>query len=180
MYIKKRTESSPGKEALNGGDKSFCLAFFQMYTFLKNHRLVDSTFNFNEMVNEEGNTFVYLLNRLAKIHTIMVNSFKDIEELQKASDIDEGLEGDEERVLEFHLLKFTEASRDLEESYLCVLPHILCEYLYQLSKKFTNYYLSSYKVESVVKISTLLMCEAVAVVMEKCFYLCRLLMVRVS
>nr|GEY02479.1 arginine--tRNA ligase, chloroplastic/mitochondrial-like isoform X2 [Tanacetum cinerariifolium] len=80
------------------------------YTLLKNHRLADCTFNFDEMVNEEGNTFVYLLNTLAEIYTIIANSRKDIDELKKASEIDEGLGGGEERVLEFHLLEFTEAS----------------------------------------------------------------------
>ncbi|PWA48793.1 arginine--tRNA ligase, chloroplastic/mitochondrial [Artemisia annua] len=43
----------------------------------------------------------------------------------------------DERVLEFHLLEFTEV---LKDSCLFVLPHILCEYLYNLSKKFTRYY----------------------------------------
>nr|GFB10417.1 arginine--tRNA ligase, chloroplastic/mitochondrial-like isoform X2 [Tanacetum cinerariifolium] len=113
------------------------------YTLLKNHRLADCTFNFGEMVNEEGNTFVYLLNTLAEIYTIIANSRKDIDELKKA----------------------------LKKSCLCVLPHILCEYLYELSKKFTNYYLSVYKVGSVAKISTVLLCEATALVMEKCFHL---------
>ncbi|GKA90754.1 arginine--tRNA ligase, chloroplastic/mitochondrial [Tanacetum coccineum] len=127
------------------------------YTLLKNHRLADCTLNFDEMVNEEGNTFVYLLNTLAEIYTIIANSRKDIDELKKASEIDEGLGGGEERAL--------------EKSCLCVLPHILCEHLYELSKKFTNYYLSVYKVGSVAKISTVLLCEATALVMEKCFHL---------
>ncbi|PWA54176.1 arginyl-tRNA synthetase, class Ic [Artemisia annua] len=81
---------------------------------------------------------------------------------------DEGWEKAEERILGFHLLEFTEA---LEESCLSVLPHILCEYLCDLSKKFNSYYSSVQEVGSVGETSTLLLCEATAIVMEKCFHL---------
>ncbi|GKD02941.1 anticodon-binding aminoacyl-tRNA synthetase, class 1a, partial [Tanacetum coccineum] len=140
------------------------------YTFLKTRRLDDCTFS--EMVNEEENTFVYLLNRRAEIRRIIENSREDIDELKKASQLilEDGEEcgKGEERMLEFQLLEFSGA---LEESCLFVIPHILCEYLYQLSKKFTSYYSSVYKVGSVAKRSTLLLCEATAVVMDKCFHL---------
>ncbi|PWA86522.1 arginine-tRNA ligase [Artemisia annua] len=62
----------------------------------------------------------------------------------------------------------------LERSCLYVLPHILCEYIYGLSKKFTSfysYYSSVRKIGSIVDTSTILLCEATAVVMEKCFHL---------
>ncbi|PWA81483.1 basic region/leucine zipper transcription factor 68 [Artemisia annua] len=108
----------------------------------------------------------------AEIRTIIKNSREDNDELKKASEFilenDEECGKAEERTLELHLLEFSGA---LEESCLCVLPHMMCEYLYQLSKKFTSYYLSVCKVGSIAKTSTLLLCEATAVVMEKCFHL---------
>nr|GEW65935.1 arginine--tRNA ligase, chloroplastic/mitochondrial [Tanacetum cinerariifolium] len=71
-----------------------------------------------------------------------------------------------ERVLGLHLLMFTEV---LEESCLSILPHILCEYVYDLSVKFGRCLTS--KVGSVVETTTLLLFEATAVVMDKCFHL---------
>ncbi|PWA77317.1 arginyl-tRNA synthetase, class Ic [Artemisia annua] len=81
---------------------------------------------------------------------------------------DKGWEKGEERILGFHLLEFTEA---LEESCLFVLPHILCEYVYDLSKKFNEYHSSVCKDGFVAETSTLLLYEATAVVIEQCFNL---------
>ncbi|PWA52080.1 arginine--tRNA ligase, chloroplastic/mitochondrial [Artemisia annua] len=81
---------------------------------------------------------------------------------------DKGWETGEERVLGFHLLEFTEA---LEESCLSIMPHILCEYLYDLCKKFNRYHSSMCKDGFVVETSTLLLYEATEVVIEKCFHL---------
>nr|GEX63615.1 arginine--tRNA ligase, chloroplastic/mitochondrial [Tanacetum cinerariifolium] len=114
------------------------------FTILKNHRLA-----------VWGNTFLYLLITRAKIRKITDEFRKDINELKKASEFileeliqekAEGWQKGEERILGFHLLKFTEA---LEESCLSVVPHILCEYLYDLSKKFNTYYSFVLKVGSV-------------------------------
>nr|GEU45628.1 arginine--tRNA ligase, chloroplastic/mitochondrial [Tanacetum cinerariifolium] len=143
------------------------------YAYMKNHRLAECKFNINdETLKEEGNTFVYLPYTLAKIRRVTDDSREDINELKKASELilgkDEGWEKGEERILGFHLLEFTEA---LEESCLSVLPHILCEYLYDLCKKFNGYYSYVCKVDSVTATDTLLLCEATAAVMEKCFHL---------
>ncbi|GJZ90020.1 arginine--tRNA ligase, chloroplastic/mitochondrial, partial [Tanacetum coccineum] len=103
------------------------------------HRLAVCTFD--KSVNEEGNTFVYLLNTQAEIRRITDDYHKDISELKKASELilenDEGWEEGVERILGSHLLEFTEA---LEESCSSVLPHILCKYLYDLAKKFNRYH----------------------------------------
>ncbi|PWA63563.1 arginine--tRNA ligase, chloroplastic/mitochondrial [Artemisia annua] len=130
------------------------------------------TFSLSRKWLTKGNTFVFLLNTQAKIRRITDNYRKDIDELKKASklilDIVEGWREREEHALEVHLLKFTEA---LEESCASLSPHILCEYLYGLSKMFNNYYSSVCKVGSVAETITLLLCEATSVVMEKCFLL---------
>ncbi|GJT48736.1 arginine--tRNA ligase, chloroplastic/mitochondrial [Tanacetum coccineum] len=59
----------------------------------------------------------------------------------------------------------------LKESCTFVLPHMVCEYLYDLSKKYNNYYSSACKVGSGMETSTLLLSAATAVVMGKCFHL---------
>nr|GEX89712.1 arginine--tRNA ligase, chloroplastic/mitochondrial [Tanacetum cinerariifolium] len=99
---------------------------------------------------KQGNTFVYLLNRRAAIRRIIKNSGEDIDVLKKASELiledDEECGKGEEHMLEIHLLEFGGV---LEESCLCVMSHILLG----------------------LSLSTLLLCEATAVVMEKCFHL---------
>ncbi|PWA55031.1 arginine--tRNA ligase, chloroplastic/mitochondrial [Artemisia annua] len=141
-----------------------------MYTCLKTHRLADCTFSFAEMVEEEGNTFLYLLHCLAEIHRVTYDSRKDINGLKNASELIfekyEGWEEGDERMLEFHLLEFTEV---LEESCLSLLPHMICEYLYNLTKKYQSYNDFVRKAGPVAETSRLLLCEATAVVMKKCF-----------
>ncbi|GJY43553.1 arginine--tRNA ligase, chloroplastic/mitochondrial [Tanacetum coccineum] len=146
------------------------------YTFLKNHRLADCTLDIIELVKEEGNTLRHLLKTRDKIRSFTTKSSDDIDELKKVSELTLG-EGEVweegvERVLGLHLLMFTEV---LEESCLSVLPHILCEYLYDLSVKFghyhTSYNHSVYEVGSVAESTRLLLFEATGVVMDKCFHL---------
>ncbi|GJV45842.1 arginine--tRNA ligase, chloroplastic/mitochondrial [Tanacetum coccineum] len=98
------------------------------HTFLKDPRLANCTFTSGEMVGEEGNTFLYLLKTRAKIRLI-------VEQNKRWGEC-------EERALELHLLEFTEA---LERSCSYISPHILCDYLYELSKQFTNYSSSACK-----------------------------------
>ncbi|GJV18776.1 arginine--tRNA ligase, chloroplastic/mitochondrial [Tanacetum coccineum] len=153
-----------------------------MYTCLKNHRLADCTFSFAEMVEEEilvlicSNSLIYreillyLLHCLAEIHRITNDSRKDVDGLKNASDLileeHEGWGESEECMLTFHLLEFTEV---LEESCLSLLPHMMCKYLYDLTKKYNSYNDFLRKAGPVVETSRLLMCEATAVVMRKCF-----------
>ncbi|GJT32928.1 putative ribonuclease H-like domain-containing protein [Tanacetum coccineum] len=82
------------------------------------------------------------------------------------------LKNEEERELGLHLLRFTEV---LGEACKVAMPHILCDYLYYLCKKFNSLYPSVFEVVwSGEKIgeetSKLLLCEATRVVMKKCFY----------
>ncbi|GKB82356.1 ribonuclease H-like domain-containing protein, partial [Tanacetum coccineum] len=86
-----------------------------MYTFLKYHRLANCKFNYNDMLDIKGDTFVHLLTTQAQIRKITNYSLEDIDELKKASNL--GLEEDKviwsegvERELGFHLLMFTEVS----------------------------------------------------------------------
>ncbi|KAL2928995.1 Arginine--tRNA ligase chloroplastic/mitochondrial [Bienertia sinuspersici] len=101
------------------------------YADLKNNRLTNYTFNFDQMLNDKGNTAVYLLYAHARICSIIRKSGKDIEELKKNGELI--LDCPEERALGLHLLHFSEVVGSPEET------------------------------------SRLLLCEATAVVMRKCF-----------
>ncbi|GKB10862.1 arginine--tRNA ligase, chloroplastic/mitochondrial [Tanacetum coccineum] len=138
------------------------------YTILKNSRLTDYTFNYEEMLNAEGNTFVYLLNTQFRIRSFTKGSHEDIDKLKMDPELT--LEKGEiwkegvERELVWHLFEFTEV---ISESCLPVMPHRLCKYLYDLSKNFCRLC----EVGFVAETTKLLLCEASAVVMEKGFQL---------
>nr|GFB13723.1 arginyl-tRNA synthetase, class Ic [Tanacetum cinerariifolium] len=142
------------------------------YEYLKKPRMLECTFNVDEMLNEKGNTFLYLLNTKSQVLSVLANSGIDIK-LKNVSELIlekvEVLEKDKGRTLGFHLLTFTQV---LQESCFSVLPHILCGYLHELCQKFTSYNSSySSEVGSVAETSRLILCEATAAVMEKCFHL---------
>ncbi|XP_011074325.1 arginine--tRNA ligase, cytoplasmic isoform X1 [Sesamum indicum] len=136
------------------------------YADLKNNRTTNYTFSFDQMLNDKGNTAVYLLYAHARICSIIRKSGKDIEELKKTGTID--LVHPDERTLGLHLLQFAEV---VEEACTNLLPNVLCEYLYNLSEDFTRFYTNCQVVGSAEETSRLLLCEATAVVMRKCFHL---------
>ncbi|XP_054807999.1 arginine--tRNA ligase, cytoplasmic-like isoform X1 [Prosopis cineraria] len=137
------------------------------YADLKNNRLTNYTFNFDQMLSDKGNTAVYLLYAHARICSIIRKSGKDIEELKRTGRI--ALDHQDERALGLHLLQFCEV---VEEACTNLLPNVLCEYLYNLSEIFTKkFYSNCQVVGSPEETSRLLLCEATATVMRKCFYL---------
>ncbi|GAB4852677.1 hypothetical protein Ancab_016892 [Ancistrocladus abbreviatus] len=136
------------------------------YADLKNNRLTNYTFNFDQMLNDKGNTAVYLLYAHARICSIIRKSGKDIEELKKVGEI--ALDQVDERTLGLHLLQFSEI---VEDACANLLPNVLCEYLYNLSEIFSKFYSNCQVNGSPEETSRLLLCEATAVVMRKCFHL---------
>ncbi|CAA6660972.1 unnamed protein product [Spirodela intermedia] len=136
------------------------------YADLKNNRLTNYTFSFDQMLNDKGNTAVYLLYAHARICSIIRKSNRDLEELKKGGGI--SLSHADERILGLHLVRFAEV---VEEACLNLLPNVLCEYLYNLSETFTRFYTSCQVIGSAEESSRLLLCEATAVVMRQCFEL---------
>ncbi|RDY12130.1 Arginine--tRNA ligase, chloroplastic/mitochondrial, partial [Mucuna pruriens] len=137
------------------------------YADLKINRLTNYTFNFDQMLNDKGNTAVYLLYAHARICSIMRKSDKDIEELKRNGNI--VLDHEDERALGLHLIQFPEI---FEESLSNLLPNVLCEYLYNLTEIFTKkFYTNCQVVGSPEETSRLLLCEATLTVMRQCFYL---------
>ncbi|GKC90462.1 arginine--tRNA ligase, chloroplastic/mitochondrial, partial [Tanacetum coccineum] len=139
-----------------------CIAAARHAGWLPKDRLADCTVDFIHLVKEEGNTLRHLLKTRDEIRSFTTKFREDIDELKKASELTLGKaevwEEGSERVLGLHLLMFTEV---LKESCLSILPHILCEYVYDLSVKFGRCLTS--KVGSVVETTTLLLFEATAV-----------------
>ncbi|KAJ3683089.1 hypothetical protein LUZ60_013316 [Juncus effusus] len=136
------------------------------YADLKNNRLTNYTFNYDQMLSYQGNTAVYLEYAHARICSIIRKSNKDIEELKKVGTITLG--HPDERVLGLHLIQFAEVVEDASTN---LLPNVLCEYLYNLSEIFTRFYTNCKVVGSPEETSRLLLCQATAVVMRQCFFL---------
>ncbi|GAV84347.1 tRNA-synt_1d domain-containing protein/Arg_tRNA_synt_N domain-containing protein/DALR_1 domain-containing protein [Cephalotus follicularis] len=134
------------------------------YADLKNNRLTSYTFSFDQMLNDKGNTAVYLLYAHARICSIIRKSGKDIDELKRTGFL--VLSHADERALGLHLLRFAEV---VEEACTNLLPSVLCEYLYNLSENFSKFYSNCQVVGSAEETSRLLLCEATATVMRKCF-----------
>ncbi|GJV15497.1 RNA-directed DNA polymerase, eukaryota [Tanacetum coccineum] len=107
------------------------------YADLKNNSY---TFSFNDMLNEKGNTAAYLQYTYARICKIMRTSWKHIDELEVET---LSLKDGGERELGLHLLRFTEV---LAKACRVLAPHIMCEYLYVLCKKFDKLYSSDWQV----------------------------------
>ncbi|KAF2551893.1 hypothetical protein F2Q68_00037815, partial [Brassica cretica] len=136
------------------------------YADLKNNRSTSYAFNYDLMLSDKGNTAVYLLYTYTPIHSIIRMSGKDIDELKKTGKI--ALDLADERALGLGLVQFPET---VEEACTKLLPNLLCEYLYNLSELCTKFYTSCKVNGSVEETSRLLLCEATATVMVKCFHL---------
>lgn len=134
------------------------------YADLKNNRLTNYTFDFDQMLDMRGNTAVYLLYAHARICSILRKSGKDIEELKRSQLGRLRLEHPSERALAVALLRLPET---VELSLRDLLPNTLCEYLYSLAESFTTFYTDCQVVGSEAEDSRLLLCEATAVVMRQ-------------
>ncbi|XP_045126739.1 arginine--tRNA ligase, cytoplasmic-like isoform X2 [Portunus trituberculatus] len=144
------------------------------YADLSHDRSRDYVFSFDRMLDFRGNTAAYLLYALTRIRSIArtacVNRKEIVSEAQKRP-IE--LEHEKEWKLARALLKLPDVLVKITED-LCL--HTLCEYLFEVSAVFTEFYDNCYCVEKnsegkIVKINLnrLMLCEATAMVMEKCF-----------
>ncbi|XP_026495942.1 arginine--tRNA ligase, cytoplasmic [Vanessa tameamea] len=143
------------------------------YADLSHNRINDYIFSFDKMLDDKGNTAVYLLYALTRIRSIartaQISGEKLLEECQKTGF---KLDHETEWKLGKVLLRFPEVILKVtSDLYL----HSLCEYLYEISSAFTDFYDKCYCVEkdktgNIVKIfyERLMLCEVTAKVMEQC------------
>ncbi|KAG2495395.1 hypothetical protein HYH03_006662 [Edaphochlamys debaryana] len=136
------------------------------YADLKNHRSTNYKFSFDEMLNLKGNTAVYLLYAHARIAGIVRKADKDVYALAKDTPV--VLDHPKELELALHLCKFPEALEDAIEE---LAPNRVTDYLYDLSEKFNSFYVDCRVLGSEQEGPRLLLAEATACVMRKCFEL---------
>uniref|UniRef100_A0A2P2I596 arginine--tRNA ligase n=1 Tax=Hirondellea gigas TaxID=1518452 RepID=A0A2P2I596_9CRUS len=143
------------------------------YADLCHDRTRDYVFSFDRMLDFKGNTAAYLLYALTRICSIArtagVSSGSLLTEARKEP---MQLEHEKEWKLARTLLKLPDVILKLtEDLYL----HPLCEFLYEVSTVFSEFYDNCYCVEkdkdgNITKIHTsrLLLCEATATVFKQC------------
>lgn len=129
------------------------------------------------MLEDKGNTAVYLLYAFTRIKSIARNCGGDYAtNIKKVlADHKITIEHEKEWKLAKVLLKFPDVISKITKD-LCL--HYLCEFVYDVSTTFTEFYDSCYCIEKnkageIVKINAgrVLLSEATAQILEKCFYI---------
>ena len=129
------------------------------YADLSQNRSSDYIFSYDKMLALQGNTAPYMLYAYARIQSISREGNIDYENL--GENIQIILKEDTEMELGKYLLQLSETIKEVEKT---LLPNRLCDYLYELSKKFNRFYENCpvLKSEEPTKTSRLLLCDLTA------------------
>nr|CAD7265752.1 unnamed protein product [Timema shepardi] len=138
-----------------------------------NHEYI---FSFDKMLDDKGNTAVYLLYAFTRICSIARTANISPEQiLDAANNLPMSLQHDKEWKLAKALLRFPEVLMKITKD-LCL--HHLCEFVYDIATSFTEFYDSCYCVEKdssgeIVKVnmSRILLCEVTAKILRQCFHI---------
>ena len=103
------------------------------YADLSKHRTSDYSFNFDLMLNFEGNTAPYLLYAYTRVAGVFRKLGKGFEEVQGQI----VLEAPQEQELAAKLAQFGEVLNNVAEKGT---PHTLCTYLYEVAGLFSSFY----------------------------------------
>ncbi|QDZ19277.1 arginine--tRNA ligase [Chloropicon primus] len=136
------------------------------YADLKQNKSSNYEFSFDRMLDLKGNTAVYLQYAHARVCSILskarvANPGSDAGDASKIR-----VTCEPERALLSTICQFPEAVESTVED---LAPNRLCDYLYGLTSKFTDFYSECKVIGSEEEASRILMCEATLKVMRKCF-----------
>ncbi|KAF5269785.1 hypothetical protein FQA39_LY08566 [Lamprigera yunnana] len=144
------------------------------YADLSHNLNNEYVFSFDKMLEDKGNTAVYLLYAYTRICSIARNANYTAEKIKKISkSVTISLDHEKEWKLGKVLLRFPDIVVKITKD---LFLHHLCEYVYEIATTFTEFYDSCYCIEKdssgdIVKIndSRILLAEATAMIMAKCF-----------
>ena len=105
------------------------------YADLSQNRTSNYIFSYDKMLALQGNTAPYMLYAYVRVQGISRQGNIDFEHLPAGTPI--VLKEETELVLAKHLLQLSEVLKEVERD---LLPNRLCDYLYELSKKFNKFY----------------------------------------
>ncbi|WP_018650921.1 arginine--tRNA ligase [Actinobacillus capsulatus] len=103
------------------------------YSDLSKNRTTDYVFDWDNMLTFEGNTAPYMQYAYTRIRSIFNRAGIDVNGLNGEINLTE----DKERALAVKLLQFEEALNGVAKDGM---PHILCQYLYELAGAFSSFY----------------------------------------
>jgi arginyl-tRNA synthetase len=129
------------------------------YADLSQNRTSNYVFSFDKMLSLQGNTAPYMLYAYVRIQGISRKGGINFEQL--GSDAKILLQEDTELVLGKHILQLSEVLREVEQD---LLPNRLCQYLYELSQKFNQFYEQCpvLQAETRLRTSRLVLCHLTA------------------
>ncbi|GMR41880.1 hypothetical protein PMAYCL1PPCAC_12075 [Pristionchus mayeri] len=140
------------------------------YADLSHTRTQDYVFSYDRMLDDKGNTAVYLLYAYARIRSIVRQSGVSEEEMEKYAAANELLPLGHVKELKLakQVLKMSDVILQVLDT---LMLHTLCDYLYTLSTTFTEFYSECYVVEksegsSKVNMNRLLLAHITANTME--------------
>lgn len=145
------------------------------YADLSHNRNHEYIFSFDKMLEDKGNTAVYMLYAYTRIRSIARTAQVTEEQLEAAKT--DGLQLNHEKEIKLGklLLRLSEVVARMTED---LLLHPLAEFMYEVANTFTEFYENCYCVEKdktgkVVKInwSRILLCDATAQVLATCFHI---------
>lgn len=136
------------------------------YTDLSQNRTSNYIFNYDKMLALQGNTAPYMLYAYARIQGISRKGGINFEDLGDNAKV--LLQHETELTLAKHLLQLDEVISTVEQD---LLPNRLCEYLFQLSQKFNQFYDREHGVpvlnaEEPFRTSRLVLCDLTAITLK--------------
>ncbi|XP_003376353.1 arginyl-tRNA synthetase, cytoplasmic [Trichinella spiralis] len=138
------------------------------YADLSHNRKNDYVFSFDKMLEDKGNTAVYLLYAYSRMRSISRNANVSRENLQEKIHCGEiSFDHPKELKLMKMIIKFPDIMSHVVENFL---PNLICDYIYNLATVFTEFYDECYCIEkdpatgALVKINynRLILCEVTA------------------
>uniref|UniRef100_A0A034WL43 Probable arginine--tRNA ligase, cytoplasmic n=1 Tax=Bactrocera dorsalis TaxID=27457 RepID=A0A034WL43_BACDO len=147
------------------------------YADLSHNRTNEYVFSFDKMLEDRGNTAVYLLYAFTRICSISRNCGEDFSDLAKILDSGTAIDlaHEKEWKLAKTLLKFPDVLVKISKD---LLLHTLCEFCYEICTVFSEFYDNCYCIEKnksgeIVRVNRgrILLCEATAAVLKQCFYI---------
>ncbi len=129
------------------------------YADLSQNRTSNYIFSFDKMLSFQGNTAVYMLYAYVRVQGISRKGNIDFEKLGAEAKV--LLQEETELALGKHLLQLSEVLTLVEAD---LLPNRICQYLYELSQKFNQFYdqCPVLKAEEPLRTSRLVLCDLTA------------------
>lgn len=169
----KEREKSLTPEELRQAQTSIAYGCIK-YADLSHNRNHEYVFSFDKMLEDKGNTAVYMLYAYTRICSIGRAANLSAQDVAQAR-VKETVTLDHEKELKLGklLVRFPEIILKIADE---LFLHTLCEFMYEVATTFTEFYDACYCVEKnkageVVKVNMgrIMLCDATAQILAKCF-----------